>query len=93
MATPQVSVNFLNKTAPFTYAPGENIDLEVLHTDTDRASMTVNVSVTDSTGATGVATASLLIDQGTVQVVSSPARTWTLQSGSTAGRSVFRAVA
>lgn len=89
MANPTVTAA-LNKQA---YAPGETMILTVDHADTDRAAMTLSITVTDSSGNTGVATANCVIDQGTVAVVSSPARTWTLQAGATAGRSVFHATA
>jgi hypothetical protein len=88
VAAPTVTAA-LNKSA---YAPGETMTLTVDHADTDRAAMTISITVTDSTGATGTATANCVIDQGTVTVTSSPARTWTQQSA-TAGRSVFTATA
>jgi hypothetical protein len=89
MAVPTVTAS-LNKAA---YAPGETMILTVDHADTDRAAMTISITVTDSTGNTGTTTANCVIDQGTLSVVSAPARTWTLQAGATAGHSVYHAVA
>lgn len=89
MAAPQVTAQ-LDKTA---YAPGELMTLTVDHADTDRQSLTVSVTVTDSTGATGTAQVTTQIDQGTVTVTSSPAKVWTLKAGATAGRSQFTATA
>jgi hypothetical protein len=89
MASPTVTAS-LNKTA---YAPGETMVLTVDHADTDRSSMVITITVTDSTGATGTTTANCVIDQGTLNVVSSPARTWTLQAGSTIGHAVYQATA
>lgn len=89
MANPTVSAS-LDKSA---YAPGETMTLTVDHADTDRQTLNITITVTDSSGGTGTATAVAQIDQGTVTVASTPARTWTLQAGSTAGHSVFSAVA
>lgn len=89
MATPVVTA-MLDKAA---YAPGETMVLTVDHTDADRQSLTVNVTVTDSVGNTGSAQATVAIDQGTVTVSSNPARNWVLQAGATAGHSVFHATA
>lgn len=89
MAAPTVTAT-LDKTA---YAPGETMTLTVDHADADRQTLTITTTVTDSTGATGTATATAQVDQGTVTVVSSPARTWTLKAGATAGRSQFTATA
>lgn len=88
MAAPVVTAS-LDKTA---YAPGETMRLTVNHTDADRKTMSVTVTVTDSTGASGTIQASAQIDQGTVSVVSSPARSWVLES-QTSGQAVFTAVA
>lgn len=89
MAAPSVTA-VLDKPA---YAPGETMVLTVDHADTDRSELTVTVTVTDSTGATGTTTSQCVIDQGVVNVTSSPARVWTLQPGSTIGHSVFTATA
>lgn len=79
MANPTVTASF-NK--PAGYAPGELITLTVTYADADRATLAVTVTVTDSTGGTGTATSNVVIDQGTVAVTSSPARTWTKVSDS-----------
>jgi hypothetical protein len=63
-----------------TYAPGETIVLTVTYGDTDRYTLVINVAITDSAGNTGTATTSVVIDQGTVVVTSTPAKTWTLTS-------------
>lgn len=90
MPAPTVSAS-LNKQA---YAPGETMTLTVDHADADRQSLSITITVTDSTGATGTANATAQIDQGTVTVVSSPARTWTpVPAQTTAGRAVFTATA
>lgn len=78
MANPTVTAS-LNKTA---YAPGETMTLTVNYADADRQSLAVTITVTDSSGNTGTATANAIIDQGTVVVTSSPARTWTKVSDS-----------
>jgi hypothetical protein len=89
MAAPTITAA-LDKSA---YAPGETMVLTVDHADTDRAALTVTITVTDSTGATGTTQAVAVIDQGTVAVASSPARPWSLQAGATIGHSVFTATA
>jgi hypothetical protein len=89
MANPTVTAT-LDKAA---YAPGETMVLTVDHADTDRSALTITITVTDSTGATGNTTAQCVIDQGTIAVVSTPARTWTLQPGSTIGHAVYTATA
>lgn len=88
MANPTVTAS-LSKAA---YAPGELMTLTVNHTDADRSSMTISVTVTDSTGATGQTSATAIIDQGVVTVTSSPSRTWTL-TASSQNQSVFTATA
>jgi hypothetical protein len=89
MATPTVMAS-LDKPA---YAPGETMILVVDHADTDRATITVTVSVKDTTGDLVTFECSGVVDQATVTVTSVPARVWTLQPGATIGRSVFHAVA
>lgn len=88
MATPTVSASF-NKSA---YAPGELMTLTVDHADADRLTFSAVVTVTDSTGASGTATVSAVVDSGTVTVVSTPARPWAVVS-QTAGRTVLTATA
>lgn len=88
MASPTVTATL---SAP-TFAPGAVMTLTVNHADTDRVALAITIGVTDTTGATGTANATALIDPGTVVVTSSPARTWTLVSA-TAGQSVFTAIA
>lgn len=90
MATPTVTAS-LNKAA---FAPGELMTLTIDHADTDRQQLTITVSVTDSQGNTGTATpVTCVIDQGTISIVSSPLKTWTLQPGSTIGHAVYTATA
>jgi len=89
MAAPVVTAT-LNKSS---YAPGESIILTVNHTDPDRQVLNISITVTDSTGATGTATASAVIDGAvTVTPTSTPSRVWTPQSVS-ANQSVFTTTA
>jgi hypothetical protein len=88
MAAPTASAS-LNKSA---YTPGELITLTIDHSDVDRSTLTVSGTVTDSTGAVGNWSATAVIDAGTVAIVNSGGKTWTLQSA-TSSRSVFTATA
>lgn len=90
MANPTATAT-LNKS---TYAVGETMILTVDHADADRQALTVTVVVTDSQGNTSTpATASALIDAGTVTFTQTGGKTWVLQAGSTSSRSVYHATA
>jgi len=77
MANPVVSAS-LNKS---TYTPGETAILTVDYSDADNTSYAVTVTVTDATGASGVATVTLVKnDTLTKTVTDSTGGTWTLVS-------------
>jgi hypothetical protein len=59
--------------------PGGLITLTINHTDADRVLMTVTSTVTDSQGnVSAPGSVNVTIDGGTVNVVSNPARVWTI---------------
>lgn len=89
MASPTASAS-LNKS---NYAVGETMVLTVDHSDADRQTITVAGTVTDSQGNVANWSTSAQIDAGVVTITSSGGKTWVLQAGSTAGRSVFNATA
>lgn len=89
MAAPTASAT-LNKS---NYAVGETMVLTVDHADADRQTIVVAGTVTDSAGNVANWTTSATIDAGVVAITSGGGKTWVLQAGSTASRSVFNATA
>lgn len=90
MAAPVVTSVTYSKA---NYAPGEVITMTVNHTDVDRSALATTVTVTDSTGATGSGSATVMIDgAASVVPVSTPSRTWTLVAATT-NQSVFTTTA
>jgi hypothetical protein len=74
MAIPTVSAS-LDKA---TYTPGETMTLTVNYSDSDRQTLVVTVTVADSQGNTSApASVNAVVDPLTVNVSSTPARSWT----------------
>lgn len=88
MSAPTCSAS-LNKA---TYAPGETMTLTVNYGDPDRRTDTVTITVTDSTGLTGTASTTLVMDPLTLAVSDSSGRVWAKQSD-TGSVAVYTAVA
>lgn len=64
----------LNKT---TFQPGEQMVLTVNYADVDTKPISVQVIVTDSTGASSTpVTVNAVIDPSSIAVTSNPVRTW-----------------
>lgn len=90
MAAPVVTSQTYSKA---NYQPGEVMTLTVNHTDVDRKTLSTVTTVTDTTGASGSGTATVVIDgAASVVPVSTPAVTWTLVAA-TLNQSVFTALA
>lgn len=88
MAAPTVTASFSKSV----YTPGETMVLTIDHADTDRATITVAGTVTDTTGASGTFQATALIDEGTVAITDGGGKTWVVQSA-TRNRTVLIATA
>jgi len=88
MAAPTATAAFSKSV----YTPGETMVLTIDHADTDRATITVAGTVTDSSGNTGPFSATALIDEGTVAVTDGGGKTWAVQSA-TRNRTVLTATA
>jgi hypothetical protein len=90
MAAPVVTSIVYGKA---NYQPGELMTLTVNHSDVDRKVLPTVVTVTDTTGATGSLSGSVVIDgAATVVPVSTPAVAWTLVAA-TLNQSVFTGTA
>lgn len=77
MPAPTVTAS-LDRT---TYTPGDKMTLTVNYGDTDTQTITITVQATDTTGATSQPTTVVaVIDPTTLEVTSTPSRTWAKQS-------------